>query len=248
MATFLIMSLAGCAGSQGSDKAGAEASSSSIARGLVAHWCFDDSVRIATDCSKGGYDGFVQGSVGSIEGIVGGAGHFDGRTWIEVPSPFFLDGLCEASLSAFFRVEDLGKGGQIIGGGDIRGGTDPLSFQFYGGRFTNVGFEDIPQNSRIKADWNDETIRYDADRWYHFATTLSQAEDGSWLRIYLDGLLVEQVHETQKRCIGYDISMPTQIGAIHGSQHWRGAIDELRIYHRPLNDTEVALLAASLPK
>ena len=78
--------------------------------------------------------------------------------------------------------------------------------------------------------------------------TLSQQDDGSHLRVYLDGLLVEEVHETEKHCIGYDISMATQIGAIHGHQRWRGAIDELRVYHRPLSDTEISLLTAALPR
>ena len=245
---LVALLLTGCAGSQGSDKTGAEASSSALEKGLVAHWCFDDSHQIGTDCSKGGYDGFVSGSERSIDGIVGQAAYFDGATWIDVPSPFFLDGLCEASVTAFFRVDELNNGAQILGGGDLRGGTDPLSFQLYGGRFTNVGFEDIPQGSSIKSDWDDETIRYAQDRWYHLAVTLSQQDDGSHLRVYLDGLLVEEVHETEKHCIGYDISMATQIGAIHGHQRWRGAIDELRVYHRPLSDTEISLLTAALPR
>jgi hypothetical protein len=249
---LVVLLLSGCAGSQGSDKTGAEASSSSLEKGLVAHWCFDDPRQIGTDCRKGGYDGFVSGTPSSIvvaiDGVVGQAAHFDGATWIDVPSPFFLDGLCQATVTAFFRVDELNHGAQILGGGDLRGGTDPLSFQLYDGRFTNVGFEDIPAGSSIKSDWDDETIRYQQDRWYHLAVTLSQQEDGSHLRVYLDGLLLEDVHETEKQCIGYDISMPTQIGAIHGHQKWQGAIDELRVYHRSLSDTEISLLTAALPR
>ncbi len=242
----IVIAAVGCAGSQGSDKAGGEASSSVLEQGLVAHWCFDSEAGV--DCSKGGFDGYVVGSIQATDGIVGKAASFDGSSWIEIPSPFFLDGLCEVSLSVFMRMDDVGNGSQILGGGDFRGGTDPLSFQFYGGRFTNVGFEDITQDTRIKADWDDDTVRYGADQWYHFATTLAQADDGARLRIYLDGVLVEEVHEPGRRCVGYDITMPTQIGAIHGEQVWKGAIDELRIYHRTLSDEEVALLAAPLPQ
>ena len=59
---LVVLLLSGCAGSQGSDKTGAEASSSSLEKGLVAHWCFHDPRQIGTDYSKGGYDGFVSGT------------------------------------------------------------------------------------------------------------------------------------------------------------------------------------------
>lgn len=146
---LVVLLLSGCAGSQGSDKTGAEASSSSLEKGLVAHWCFDDPRQIGTDCSKGGYDGFVSGTPSSIvvaiDGVVGQAAHFNGATWIDVPSPFFLDGLCQATVTAFFRVDELNHGAQILGGGDLRGGTDPLSFNSMMDASRTSGLKTFPQ-------------------------------------------------------------------------------------------------------
>lgn len=223
------------------------ANSSILEQGLVAHWCFDHPDRLAADCSKGGYDGQPVGHVTPSAGVIGQAASFAGDAWIDVPSPFFLDGLCEASVAAFIWIDDYQQMGQLIGGGDLRGGMDPLSFQFQGGYLTNVGFEDTDRSTMIKADWDDRrTQRYVAGRWYHFAATLARTDTGSRLQIYMDGSLVEEIDEPGPRCIGYDIPMPTQIGAIHEIQTWKGAIDDLRIYRRPLSEEEVALLMAPL--
>ena len=209
----------------------------------MAHWCFDTADNPARDCSEAGYDGYYMGSLRVVEGRVGNAGTFDGETWIEVPSPFFLDGLCQATVSAFLRLEEKGPQQQILGGGDVRGGTDPLSFQLSDGAMTNVGFEDTDADLRMKADWEVNGQLFDSDRWYHLAVTLERAEKGSRMVIYVDGEVVEEVERSAPRCIAYDVPMPTQIGAIHGSQTWRGQLDELRIYNRALSADEVALLA-----
>jgi hypothetical protein len=246
-AACTIAALCGCAASQGSNSVTDGANSNVLEQGIVAHWCFDHPDRPAADCSKGGYDGFIAGNVTLAPGVVGQAANFDGNSWIDVPSPFFLDGLCQATIASFIWLDNLDHMGQILGGGDPRGGTDPLSFQLEGGRLSNVGFEDIPSLTWIKAP-DEATPRFETGRWYHFATTLDTTHTGSRLQIYLNGLLVDEIEEPGARCIGYDIAMPTQIGAIHESQRWNGAIDELRVYHRPLSAEEVALLAAPLPQ
>ena len=73
---------------------------------------------------------------------------------------------------------------------------------------------------------------------------LEKRADVSRLTIYVNGQIIQVVDSDTRCCVGYDIPMPASIGAIHGIQEWSGAIDELRIYNRPLGPAEVAFLAA----
>lgn len=215
----------------------------SAATGPVARWCFDDPDDLGADCDSH-FDAVPVGAPQAInDGVVGGAVHLDGESWFDVPSPFFLDGLCSATVSAHLWLDKLEGSQQIIGGGDFRGGSDPLSFQIDGGRMTNVGYEDMTLKRGIKANWDDAVQHFETGRWYHLAVTLQPDGDGSLLLIYIDGEFVEETRKSYSVCIGYDIPMPTQLGAIHGIQTWHGKLDELTIHARTLNADEVRKLA-----
>jgi hypothetical protein len=224
------------------DRASTDTVAIAPARGLVAHWCFDDESHLGADCSGSGFDSVSETTVTPTPGVIGGGAWFDGTSWIDVPSPFFLDGLCTATVGAFLWQDDPGPQQQIIGSGDQRGGTDPLSFQLTEAMLTNVGYEDTGNASWIKAD-RDSVAALTPPRWLHLAVTLATEGEGSKLQVYIDGRLDRETTRLERTCIGYDIPMPTQIGAVHGTQNWLGKLDELRIYNRALDAGEVSRLA-----
>jgi hypothetical protein len=78
-----------------------------------------------------------------------------------------------------------------------------------------------------------------ANEWHHIGATY----DGSFMRLYVDG--VEKVNSTKSGSIPYDDS-PVLIGADDNDadnipdEGWNGTIDEVLIYNRALNQTEIA--------
>jgi hypothetical protein len=77
--------------------------------------------------------------------------------------------------------------------------------------------------------------------WHHLAGTF----DGSNLRLYIDGELVDTVgafppdYDTSALHFGHDFDYGTEASWL------RGSIDDLRVYARALTPAEVATLAAN---
>lgn len=95
------------------------------------------------------------------------------------------------------------------------------------------------------ANWNyfDSTRVLPVDRWKHVATTY----DGTWLRIYIDGRAAGAKRVTGRTCVSGE---PLAVGAKNNptkgllEAFWDGRLDEVRIYDRALDVTEIGQLAA----
>jgi PKD repeat protein len=71
------------------------------------------------------------------------------------------------------------------------------------------------------------------NKWSHIATTY----DGTTLRLYVDGALVNSMAQTGTMTTSSD---PLTIGGnAFSGQNWAGLIDEVRIYNRALSSTEI---------
>ena len=72
-----------------------------------------------------------------------------------------------------------------------------------------------------------------ANAWTHLAATY----DGTTMRLYVNGMEVASRPQTGNIATSTN---PLQIGgdSIYG-QYWSGRIDEVRIYNRALNQTEI---------
>jgi hypothetical protein len=85
-----------------------------------------------------------------------------------------------------------------------------------------------------------------ADEWHHIVATYN----GSFMRLYVDG--VEKVNSTATGSIPYDAN-PVLIGAdSNQADHtpdagWNGTIDDVLIYNRALNETEIAQIIPEFP-
>jgi hypothetical protein len=71
------------------------------------------------------------------------------------------------------------------------------------------------------------------NKWTHVATTY----DGTTLQLYLDGVLVNTMPQTGSMTASSDAL--TIGGNVFSGQNWMGLIDEVRIYNRALNPTEI---------
>lgn len=76
----------------------------------------------------------------------------------------------------------------------------------------------------------------DGKTWIHVTATF----DGSTSSIYINGKLDNTISHAPYK-IGSN-SSPLYIGAIQGNNRWDGAIDDLRLFKRALNSTEISVL------
>ena len=74
-----------------------------------------------------------------------------------------------------------------------------------------------------------------AATWYHLAATY----DGSKMRMYVDGLIVDSLNATIS--VGGSATTPLTIGyqPIYAGRNWSGRIDEVRIWNKTLTASEI---------
>ena len=210
-----------------------------LEEGLQAHWTFDESegteAKDSTDNENHG-ELFADGDGNfpiwlSDGGKEGGAISFNGANHVEVPDAPSIgaDLVGGFSMSAWFKSNvPLGT----TGGGSrmLEKGNSFFFLQWAGG---GMNFLVKKGGSNVTTVIGDPI---DADRWYHITGVF----DGEEIRVYLDGRLKGSA------LIGTDIDdagLPLRIGSDDGSAHFDGAMDDVRMWNRPLTALEVKLLS-----
>ncbi|MFT3863371.1 MAG: LamG domain-containing protein [Solirubrobacterales bacterium] len=214
--------------------------------GPVAAWSFDEGEgTTAEDLTGDGHIGTIEGAEW-VRGRYGDALKFDGAgDVVKIPNSPEFD-LTEAfTLEAWVRPESESNEWAPILAKEMGGGeaAHELAWWLYEGDWESNkpygGTEPAPGEE-------DEAHAPDplpVDAWSHVALTY----DGAKVRLYIDGKLVD--------CSPVPAGPPPvtegelQIGAAteHGD-HFVGRIDEVRVYDRALNATEVVLSMAALPE
>jgi hypothetical protein len=180
----------------------------------------------------------------SVSGPIGTAASFDGTDDVligaAIPTTSFEDGF---SVAVF--VQDLSQGTQsrmYIGkplGPGILNSFGLAVFDFSSANVVAVLSEPMAMGTTNVLD----TQVLPAPQWHHLALTW----DGATARAYVDG---EPSGSLDVPAVGFDDS-PLLVGADNNTgalaYFLTGGIDEVRIYDRPLSDTEVSALAASVP-
>ncbi len=207
--------------------------------GLVAYWRMDEDQWNGTagevrDSSGNGNDGTAYGADISVNGgVSGNAGYFDGnRDYIkDINSDAFNTGN-ELTLEAWVYLPNAGNDQKIIGKASTATGS------VLGGYILGV------TNSKIYPEvWDTSNTRYsfeagsiDSSTWTQLVVTYTA---GGELKAYING--VEVGNTTAGSAIR---SLPSSvvIGAAPWDQRYygtRGKIDEVKVYNRALNATEI---------
>ncbi len=197
------------------------------ASGLVLHYGFDTNEgATVTDLSGMNNTGHVAGASFTSTGRTGNAYAFNGSSSITASNSLSLVP-AEVSLSLWVRPSI-----------DMTGSTTYNIFNKY-----NSTFDRGYRLRRCYVPFMGKGTSFDAncsssassqnllkDRWYHFAASRSL----NTLRLYVDGLLMTNVWYG---CALTPDTIPLSVGS-----SWQGIIDEVRVYNRPLEAYEVAIL------
>jgi hypothetical protein len=216
--------------------------------GLVLHYSMETlSQGTITDTSPSSLDGHVVAGSGTVRLVTGLAGY--GRAlqltgtqhqFVDVPSSTVLD-LDAYTLSAWVRYTGI-QNDQTLGRWEV--------LEKAGAYWMNVRTNGLVRvggfyGGCASASWTyfDSTRALPVDRWKHVATTY----DGTWLRIYIDGRAAGAKRVSGRTCISGE---PLAVGAKNNptkgllEAFWDGRLDEVRVYDRALDATEIGQLAS----
>ena len=214
-----------------------------LARGLVAHWRFEDGPgsEVARDSSGRGQPCLLHDldpNTAWVAGPVGGALDLGRKGWLECPLPEARAGVAfDLSVTVWMkRVRP--RPFSALFTRQLQGGDSHHLFWF---------------------GLRDDLLTVHSDAWLGFTSrTLTTFEGwthvafvhaGDETRLYIDGALVRYKSGQFPRGEGL-VQSPLTIGSarrrrdpLNVQHHFDGLVDEARVYDRALTDTEIAALA-----
>lgn len=203
--------------------------------GLIGHWPLDESQGdIARDRSGHGHDGMLYGDPAwsPAGGRVGGALVFDGLDdYIDCGNPAALNIQDEITLACWIKVAAFTRDWETIlakGDGSYRLSRSGLGNAIHFG----IGGTSAQRLDGVTSVADDE--------WHHVAGVY----DGSQAAIYVDGIPDAAVPATGKINTSPDNLFIGENSQNRG-RYLKGLVDDVRIYDRALDATEVLTLAMS---
>ena len=205
------------------------------AESLVAHFPLDDS-----GCDQVGHcEPKIDGSVPFSPGAIGSAGTFDGTSTINAGETANFGYFDKFAFSAWIFPQS--ETGTVLARMTKSADADGYSVQLAGGKL---------QVNLVKR-WLDDALRVETqepigiNRWHHIAVTYDGSRLATGVKIYVDAqeqpmtVLLDELNQT------FNSTEPLRIGGGGSGPGFKGLIDELRIYKRDLNRTDIELLATS---
>ena len=206
--------------------------------GLVGYWAFEETEGdTASDSTSNGHDGTLMGDPQRVDGYFGGALEFDGDG-DEVNVPFHEDLNQETfTISAWANVAQGSAGHRAVL--SARDDGPQSGYIFYA----------VPNNTwqfwTGGGGWNSvQGPAVNLSNWDHLAGVYA---DGNQ-KFYVNGELVGErdsaltVNSEQEFLIGAGANETE-----NHNFHFRGMIDEVRVYDRALNADEIASVMESNP-
>ena len=192
--------------------------------GLFAHWMFDEgSGSIAID-SAGSNNGTLVGNPIWTTGRIGGALSFDGASDYVSVAPIAPFAGENVTAQAWIRLDSsAGLWNPVL----MQHDPNNYGYFFYvsSGRPSFY----IVAGSNFAQAMSYEIIN--ADVWYHVAGT----NDGSNLKLYVDGLLKDSVPSSGFTGVNHDAYIGCEPTSL---LYYNGLIDDVRIYNRPVRESE----------
>lgn len=217
-------------------------------RGLAAWWKLDEKTgRIARDSSGKGRHAQVLGSPRRRPGRFGGAYQFDGVDdglvlAVRGPAGFLHDAFSEKTVSLWVYQEAHAMDGVLFEEG---GATSGLALRFEHGRLRaacrsmDMGVELPRQNSLPPRTW------------HHIAVVFRKGRFSSYINGDYTGQARIPMEEVGRHNDDAGLAVCRRSDALGhkdvGGLHFKGAIDEVRIYDRALLPEEIQALATGKP-
>ncbi len=203
-------------------------------RNLVGWWKFDErSGKTAADSSKHGRDGTLKGNLSfdddSVPGRMGKALKFGGKDYVQITGYKGITGTGPRTVAAWIKTKS--SRGQIASWGLDEGGK----MWIFGFIRDGIGVTPNGGYLYINAEAHD-------DEWHHVAAVVEKAELPNLhddVKLFMDGEL-QEIHD-----IGLLDLWPVDTGSdldVRIGMGFRGLIDDVRIYERPLSDEEIKAL------
>jgi hypothetical protein len=196
--------------------------------GLVAAYGFSEGAGSTfSDASGNGNGGTISGASWSAQGRFGNALSFDGSDdMATVADSASLDLTTGMTLQAWVNPVTLSSWRTIV----VKEMPGNLVYGLYANSSTSRPVGEV-RTSTLRAAYG--TAQLPLNSWSHLATTY----DGANLRFYLNGALVRTTSATGNITVS---GSPLRIGATTvWGEHFRGLIDEVRIYNRALSLAEI---------
>ena len=202
--------------------------------GLLAHYPLGGD---AKDASGNGHHGQFNGPTAAADRFErsDAASYFDGNSYVEISPPPKREAGVPMSVSLWANYDDRPGGDDYSQGlfaqDDGRDGGPHRVYQLSGfrGRIVQHLF-----------DWQKDLFAKEEvvpDTWYHIVTVY----DGKTHRLYIDG----QVQDAMSGGLAASLEQPFHIGTKNPRErhfHFRGRIDDVRIYGRSLERGEIRAL------
>ena len=212
--------------------------------GEVAWWRLDEAGGATIgDSSGNGNSGRLAGGVQWTAGKLGAALGFDGVSGQVVgttPGRGLPRGSAPRTLAAWIRTASSN-------------GDRTAIFQYgtalpRAGVSATLGLDELGRPEFQNSPWTPDVLgvsRLDDDAWHHLAAVYEGSETGT-RRLFVDG--VEEGSAKLRRRPDTGDASPWSMGAFLGNgTHFRGAIDDVRVFNRALRGAEIqALYGCSL--
>ncbi len=218
-------------------------SNSTLDRGLVGYWTFDDiDGTTVPDNSGNGNDGTMVNEPERVDGVIGGGMTFrdgpdaDDAPYVDIGDQSSLDITGDISIAAWINIP--GAGGRTI-------------FSKWEHSPKNIGYFLFQESTRLAFQINGlggaRVSVASAPYWNKWTHIVAVKEGTEPMRLYLDG---KEPSSYSEQGVGAPIVAPTgqsaQIGHRDDNQHdsWvlDGSVDEVRIYNRALAPSEISML------
>ncbi|MBB6001967.1 LamG-like jellyroll fold domain-containing protein [Arcicella rosea] len=209
-----------------------------LKNGLVGCYPFNAN---AKDESGNNNNGIVNGAVLTVDrfGNPNSAYRFDGYSFIDLPdNKFSFDNYSYAMWVFVSDIPTSGNSYRMIAiGGACGDQTLALSYNY----FNAVGFDFGVYNKPALANTPLAIGTLpEIGKWYH----LTAVRDDLTLNLYINGVLAKSVSSNNtKPYYGCDAVEKARFGIRNGGvQGFKGALDDIHLYNRPLNAAEVKAL------
>ena len=199
---------------------------------LVAYWTFDEAAgQTIKDATGNGHEGKLVNNPKWVDGKFGKALEFDGKTnYAEVPNAPDLAMNTNVTYTLWFKPSVTINAGN--NNYRMLSKNNSYFFLFNYVNLGQLGFIVKDPDGATNHVVYSNTNEWKSGTWYHAAGTF----DGKEIKIYINGILENTLAYNGKAFVS-DLTL--WIGADDAPSYYAGAIDELRIYKRSLNEAEV---------